>query len=182
MHGVASAVVVIADLPAPAVKQQPAPVELIVRDCRIEPAISIVTEGGQIQIASEDRRHERVTFANVGTASDPRKWQPPVALSKPQEPAIDLAWAGAAVAVPADKAGAIIVATRDAPDDASWIIVPDALTAITTDAGDATFAQLAGGTHHVIAWLPGRDESAPAQASGDVTISGKDAELTLTLP
>jgi hypothetical protein len=96
---------------------------------------------------------------------------------------IDLAWAGAEASLPTMHPIAWRVWTDLAPDDGSWIVVPDALARLTGDDGDAAFAELPAGAHHVIAWLPERGDGAQAHVvTKDVTVApGAAAELAIDL-
>ncbi|HTJ43913.1 MAG TPA: hypothetical protein VL463_17525 [Kofleriaceae bacterium] len=166
LHGVSSAFVFITDLPAPSPKAAPAPLELVVRDCRIDPIASIAIAGGDVRLASLDTRAHRVAIASRGVPSDPAK---PLG-------SIDLAWAGDTVSLASTAAKPILLelAPDTAPDDASWIAIAESRAAVTDDTGAVTFKAIPAGTHHVVAWLPpiviAQDVDVAAAGSTDVTI------------
>jgi len=174
LHGVSGAVVIVTDVPPPAITTPPAPARMQVRGCRVEPAVVIAPATG-VELASADTRRHRVRVAEAGPARDVEAWKAPVAGG-----AIALAWAGATVAITV-PAGVSRVATEASPDEVSWVVNADALAAISDDTGVASFPGLAAGRHHIYVWLPERGDGPQAvHAAADVEVAG-DTELAVRL-
>lgn len=155
----------------------PAPIELIVASCRVDPMVALADRGGAaIELASldENRHRVRVTALRAGDFDQ----------------LIDMPIAGARASVELPGPGTYRVARSDpsqnsAVIDPGYVVIPGPGShKLTDERGLASFSQVPAGTYRVRVWhppVPGSDETG-IERSRTVTIAkGSPTELEISL-
>jgi protoporphyrinogen/coproporphyrinogen III oxidase len=168
MGGLRNAVVSLEGGASPA--PPPAPTELAVHRCRIEPSVSAIGGlGGHLALINDDERRHEVRAWRLGE-SEPE----PVAR-------VPLPLVGQRVELPLEQPG--ILRVGDPRDGAYVVVTEHRWVAVTGDEGRARFSKVPVGTYQIAVWHPPVTEGGPPRtATAEVTVTeGKTQRVTVSL-
>lgn len=175
LGGLRSSLVWISGIEAGRAPDPPAPAQLAVSDCRLDPpVVQVARLGGELLVANRDeRRHDLLVEHLGGGASDPE-----------QIARLPLRLVGQHYKVPTERPGIVRVTSKVDPADHAYAFVPrHPYAGVTNDKGEVTLEQVPAGTYTIEAWhRPLAVGGEALTASASITVEpGKKAKATLSV-